>query len=95
MPDINGNNTATEGSMNIAPCTVRGEARWKIEIGNGTRRRQFFKSEALARSALKAYEKDQKDLGRAWHLMAPTPSSFLTASRTVRSPMPSSCAMVF
>jgi hypothetical protein len=62
-----GNKTATGGAMNITPCTVRGEVRWKIELpGGGKRKRQFFPNEAAAQKALKDALKDHADLGRAW-----------------------------
>ena len=69
-----GNTAATKGggeSMEITPCLVRGEPRWKIEIGgaDGKRKRQFLKSPEAAEKALKAAKKDRADVGRAWEVL--------------------------
>ncbi|MDB6017657.1 MAG: hypothetical protein JWR19_2146 [Pedosphaera sp.] len=57
--------------MKVLPCKVRGEQRWKIELGGATgkRKRQFFKDEGEAQQALDAALKDQSDVGRAWEVL--------------------------
>jgi hypothetical protein len=65
--------TATRGQQDvkISPCTVRGQPRFKIELGTGSnRKRQFCKTQAEAELALDAARKDQAQLGRAWALLS-------------------------
>jgi len=58
--------------MEVIPCKVRGQLRWKIETFTGQkRRRQFFKTEAAAIEGLKAAQKDIAALGKAWVTLSP------------------------
>ncbi|HZV36069.1 MAG TPA: hypothetical protein VFB72_15950 [Verrucomicrobiae bacterium] len=56
--------------MQVIPCMVRGEPRWKIEtFAGGKRKRQFFRSEPEAIAGLKAAQKDRAAFGKAWAIL--------------------------
>src|SRR6185437_6408873 len=69
MQDSDTPRTATkrqqrEGGMQIIPCLVRGERRFKIDtFTGGKHKRQFFRTEARAAAALKDAQKDMAALG--------------------------------